>query len=124
VNWVMRLLKIVVLVGFVLISQGGHGQGREEVGPPGNQHHDLSRSVKLFPNPATDFVSVKLDAPGVKHIHFTLHNVIGNSLDVETERVDDNEVRIKVKDLPSGYYLVALEDPRSGFKGVYKFLKR
>ena len=120
----MRFLKIVVLVGFVGISRVGLGQGREEMRLPGYQHTDVVKSVKLYPNPATEFLSVRLEAPSARHVSLTLHNIIGNTLEVESEIVDDSEVRIKVKDLPSGYYLIAVKDEISGFKGVYKFLKR
>ncbi len=120
----MRLLKILVLVGIVGISRVGLGQGREEMSLPGYQHSDFVKSIKLYPNPATDFINIKLDTPNARHIILTLHTIIGNSLEVESEIIEENEVRLKVKDLTTGYYLLAVKDERSGFKGVYKFLKR
>jgi len=120
----MQYLKIVVLVGLVMISRVGLGQERGEGGLPGYQHGEGSRIVKLYPNPATDFISIKLETPNARHISLTLHNIIGNSVDVESEIVDEHEVRLKVKDLSAGYYLLAVNDESSGFKGVYKFLKR
>jgi hypothetical protein len=33
-------------------------------------------------------------------------------------------VRLKVKDLATGYYLVAVRDEQLQFKATYKFLKR
>ena len=123
-NCCMRVLKIFVLVGLVGISRVGLGQGREEMSLPGYQHSDIVRSMKVYPNPATDFINLKLEAPNARHVKLTLHTIIGNSLEVESEIIDDNEVRLKVKDLTTGYYLLAVKDERSGFKGVYKFLKR
>ena len=120
----MRFMKIFVLVGLVMISRVGLGQGREEMRLPGYQHTDVVKSVKLYPNPATEFLSVRLEAPSARHVSLTLHNIIGNTLEIESEIVDDSEVRVKVKDLPSGYYLISVKDEISGFKGVYKFLKR
>ena len=120
----MRFLKIFVLVGLVGISWVGLGQGREEMSLPGYQHPDFVKSMKLYPNPTTDYISLKLEAPNAQHVKLTLHNIIGNSLEIESEIIDENEVRLKVKDLASGYYLLAVKDERSGFKGVYKFLKR
>lgn len=79
--------------------------------------------MKIFPNPATDYLSIKFEAPLAKTIKLTLHNIIGNSLEVESEIVDDHEIRLKVKDLPAGVYLLALkEDGRS--QSCFKFLKR
>jgi hypothetical protein len=120
----MRFLRIFVLVGLVGISRVGLGQGREGISLPGYQQADQTKSVKLFPNPATEFLSIRLETPSVKQAKLTLHNIIGNSIDIESEIIDDYEVRLKVKDLSSGYYLLAVKDESSGLKGVYKFLKR
>jgi hypothetical protein len=42
---------------------------------------------------------------------------------VEKELVDENTLRIKVKDLATGYYLIGLHDDKQNLKGIYKFLK-
>lgn len=118
----MRTVKIIALLGLMVISLVGLGQGNDEI--IGYQHSDLVKAVKLYPNPAIEFLNVKLETPSARTIKLTLHNIIGNSLEMESEIIDDNEVRLKVKDLPSGYYLLAVKDESSGFKGVYKFLKR
>ena len=106
----------------MVISLVGLGQGND--GIIGYQHSDVVKSVKLYPNPAIEFLNVKFETPSARTIKLTLHNIIGNPLEMESEIIDDNEVRLKVKDLPSGYYLLAVKDESSGFKGVYKFLKR
>ncbi|MFZ6001353.1 MAG: T9SS type A sorting domain-containing protein [Bacteroidota bacterium] len=85
---------------------------------------ELSKSVQLFPNPAVEFLSVKFAEPIAKRTQITLHNIIGSSLDVERETIDDFEVRLRVKDLPSGYYLLALKDEHNQQSGALKFLKR
>jgi hypothetical protein len=60
----------------------------------------------------------------VNNLSVTLHNIIGNEIRVETDILDEHTLRIKVKDLDAGYYLLALNDSQSKFKGIYKFLKR
>ncbi|NOT77270.1 MAG: T9SS type A sorting domain-containing protein [Cyclobacteriaceae bacterium] len=79
--------------------------------------------MKIFPNPATDYISVQFETPTAKNMKLTLHNIIGNSLEVETEIVDEFEIRIKVKDLPTGVYLLAVKD-NSNSQSSFKFLKR
>lgn len=119
----MNISKLIVLVGLVAVSRVGLGQGSEEIGLPGYQHSTIVKSVKLYPNPATDFISLKLEASNTKQIKLTLHNIIGNILEIESEIVDNSEIRLRVKDLPSGYYLLSIKDESSGSQGVYKFLK-
>ena len=83
---------------------------------------DPVKSAKVFPNPASDFLSIKFETPIAKKVNVTLHNIIGNSLDVESEIVDEYEIRLKVKDLPTGYYLIALKTEDNA-KSSIKFLK-
>jgi hypothetical protein len=88
------------------------------------QEMNLTRSVQLFPNPATEFIDVKLEQFPAEKVNLTVHNIIGNKLEVETEILDEHLIRVKVKDLASGYYLLAIKDEESKFRGTYKFLKR
>ncbi len=112
---------IVVLVFSLLVAQRSLGQTREE---HGYQDKGDPVKVQLFPNPATDYLSIKFELPHAKKIKLAMNTIIGNSLEVEAEVVDDFEVRIKVRDLPSGYYLLAIHDSESNFQNTYKFLKR
>lgn len=89
-----------------------------------NGRLDLIKSVQVYPNPAFDFVHIRIDQFPVSNVKLTLHNIIGNEMNVETEVVDDHEIRIRVKDLAAGYYLVALKDDEDKFNGTFKFLKR
>ncbi|MEX2336615.1 MAG: T9SS type A sorting domain-containing protein [Fulvivirga sp.] len=81
-------------------------------------------NIKLFPNPTTDFLRVRIENSTLTEANFTVHNIIGNKIDVEIEPVGENEFRIKVKDLVPGYYLLAIRDKQGYFKEAYKFLKR
>jgi len=85
---------------------------------------DPIKSVAIFPNPATEFISVKFEAPIAKQIRLTVHNVIGNTMELESEVLDEHEIKLKVKDLATGYYLISLKDERLNLSGTYKFLKR
>jgi len=85
---------------------------------------DPIKSVEIFPNPATEYLSVKFDAPIARKIRLSVHNVIGNTMELESEVLDEHEIRIRVKDLATGYYLISVKDDRSNLSSTYKFLKR
>ncbi|MGC1244353.1 MAG: T9SS type A sorting domain-containing protein [Chryseosolibacter sp.] len=104
--------------------QLGMGQSQPENPVPVTPEINLTKSVHLFPNPATEFVDVQLDQFPALHVKLTVHNIIGNELQVETEVLDENLIRVKVKELAAGYYLLAVKDEDSNFRGTYKFLKR
>jgi len=99
-------------------------QSQPETQPSATQEVNLTKSVHLFPNPATEFIDVQLDQFPAENVRLTVHNIIGNELQVETEILDEHLIRVKVKDLSSGYYLLAVKDEESKFRGTYKFLKR
>lgn len=114
------ILSIIVLSG---VSFSGFAQ-RSDDPTLYSEASQLDRMVQLYPNPATEYLSVKLPTPTASSANLALHSVIGNVLNIERERVDDYEVRIKVRDLPSGYYFLSIKDEESGLKASYKFLKR
>jgi hypothetical protein len=85
---------------------------------------DLTKSITIYPNPSTDFVHIKLATLNAHQVKITLYNILGNEVTAETEVVDDHEVRIRVKEFSTGYYLIAVKDEQTQFRGTYKFLKR
>lgn len=82
-----------------------------------------SNHVQLFPNPSTDFLTVKIENFDLKEVNIVVHNIIGNAVDVTTEEIGKGEYRVKVEDLNPGYYLISIRDDKY-FREAYKFLKR
>lgn len=99
-------------------------QQKDEVNSQGNPQYTVQNSVSVFPNPAIEYLNVKFNEPIAKTAQLTVHNVIGNAVDVEAETIDEHEIRLKVKDLPVGYYLLAVRDEGSNSRSTIKFLKR
>ncbi len=114
-------MKAVLLCFFVLIA--GHtmyGQVHDESFRTG----DPVKAVQIYPNPATDYVMVKFESPVARTSKLAVHSIIGSSVEVEQEAIDDFEIRVKVKDLPLGYYVIAVHDPQNNTRAIYKFLKK
>lgn len=122
----MKTVKTFVFsFAFALLAGAAWGQNRDGFDRmPPHEQMELSKSVRLFPNPAIDYVSVKFETPIAKHASFSVHSIIGSTIEVESEVIDDFEIRLRVKELPTGYYLVALKDETSNERGTFKFLKR
>jgi len=118
----MNVFKIIfiVLIG-VLSAQIAFGQVKDD--DFSGQNAPI-KAIQLFPNPTTDFLNIKFENPIARKAKFTVHNIIGNEINLEPEIVDDFEVRIKVKDMHEGYYFLAVQNIQSGFKSTHKFLKR
>jgi len=118
----LRIL-VVLLAAFSALVAVGQAPSPDgfQASPP---QQELYKSVKLYPNPAIEFVSVKFETPQAKKVKFNLHNIIGSEMPVESEVVDDFEVHIKVKDFSTGVYLLSIRNEETGLKSAYKFLKK
>jgi hypothetical protein len=116
----MKAFKsILILLFAALVAFSAHAQMKEEAFPT-----DPAKAIRVFPNPAVDFVSVRFETPMAKTAKVSLHNIIGNELQVETEILDEYEIHLKIKDLPTGYYLVTVNQEESNHRSIIKFLKR
>ncbi|MBX7127624.1 MAG: T9SS type A sorting domain-containing protein [Cyclobacteriaceae bacterium] len=123
----MRFSTVLLIFG--LLSAATVARAQESVSSAQESRPDVkaavdTRQVTLYPNPAVETVTVKFEQAQTAKVRMTLHNIIGNVVEVESEILDDYEIRLKVKDLPAGYYLLAIRNDDSGFKGTFKILKR
>ena len=119
----MRLFYLIIFLCVLAGSVMGQAVANYD-GEPQERRQDLHKSVQIFPNPAVEYVHIRLDHVNLDHVKISMHNIIGNEIRIETERLDEHEIRIRVKDFDAGYYLVALKEEQSKFRGTYKFLKR
>ena len=119
----LRILLVLLAAITVTIALGQ--APAPDSGFPGNsQQHEQFKSVKLYPNPAIEFVSVKFETPQARKVKFSLHNIIGSEMPLESEIIDDFEVHIKVKDFSTGVYLLSIKNDDTGHKSAFKFLKK
>ena len=120
----MRPLNLIFLLLLAIVCEVSFAQPvrMSEQGYP--EKENLSKSISIYPNPAVDFLNVKLGELNAHQTKVTLYNILGNEVQAEVEAVDDHEVRVRVKELSSGYYLLAVRDEKTQFRGTYKFLKR
>jgi hypothetical protein len=122
----MRHLSLILSFALLLfLSSSAFGQNQDVVAYTTEKaEFDLAKSITVYPNPATDFINIKLSTLDASTAKISLYTILGNELAVEKENVDDHEVRIKVKDIAPGYYFIAVRDEQLHFKATYKVLKR
>jgi predicted 3-demethylubiquinone-9 3-methyltransferase (glyoxalase superfamily) len=118
----MQILRILAFL-FLLAGFSAQAQTRDEYGLQ-NGKNAMERYVSIFPNPAIEFVHVRFTQFPAAHVKVELFNIIGNEVQVEKETLNEYEVRLHVKDLAPGYYLIVFKDPQDKFQGTYKILKR
>ncbi len=85
---------------------------------------DPRSDVKLFPNPAVEYLIVEIKSDELTNVSFELNNIIGNTFQIRSEPMGNNHYKIYVKDLRPGYYFLTLKDQNSTYKRAYRFLKK
>lgn len=119
----MNLFKTGLTLFLALsISVLAVAQSHEEMTHSTQQ--EIIRNVQVYPNPSTDYLFVKFETPITKSVRLVVHSIIGNEIEVEHDAVDENEVRVKVKDLNTGFYILSVQDQANNAKATFKFLKR
>ena len=116
----MKHLNLVLVLIFCFALTAKAQSGFDS----GLSAQDPQAKIQLYPNPASEFLSVKLEGIKVGNLKVAVHNIIGNEMPAEVDFVGEDELRLRVKDFNTGYYLLALYDEATNFRGTYKFLKR
>jgi hypothetical protein len=116
----MRSLNFIAifLLCFTVLAQA------QSVFEESTAAQDPQAKIHMFPNPASEYLHVKIEGVNVANLQIAVHNIIGNVVTSEVELIGENEFRLRVKDLTTGYYLLTMRNEGSTFKGTYKFLKR
>lgn len=117
----MRTLYLTIMFASLI----GLVQGQSQADFGMSERLDVGKTVQIYPNPVQndDFLHVRVDNISLEGVKVSLHNIIGNEMRVEKDLLDEHTLRIKVKDLATGYYLIGLNDDKQKLKGIYKFLK-
>jgi Secretion system C-terminal sorting domain len=124
----MKHLRILLIVLAAAVAPLAYSQALNpgpDQGSAGllNQNEGL-KSVKLYPNPSIEYLSVKFETPIAKRVKLNVHNIIGSEMPLESEVIDDFELHVKVKDFSAGVYLLSIRNDETGHKSAFKFLKK
>jgi len=70
---------------------------------------ELDLEIKLFPNPAKDFVIISFGDFSLSDVRITLSDIQGRQIrTIEKENMTSDEIRVNKSDLSQGIYLVKI----------------
>ena len=116
--------KTLLIIFLFLITMGfATAQGGDQNTFSENELKPSSAKVELFPNPVPKELTVKV-GDELKQVEFEVYNIIGNSVKIEVEKVDENEYKIPVRALAPGYYLLIIKDKEIKYRQAFKFQKK
>ena len=112
-------LTIAMFVGIASYAQNG-----PEYPSYSSSDLKIENRIHIYPNPSVYFLKVTIEESNLVDPQIVIHTIIGNKLQVDFQKTTSNEFVVDVKNLPAGYYLIAIKDEITGFSETYKFLKR
>ena len=89
-----------------------------------SQKKESNSYFEVYPNPAIDHINIKFnDKSNITNQSFSIHSLIGNKVNITTENLSDNTIRISLRHLNSGFYFLSLTDKLTERREMVKFLK-
>jgi hypothetical protein len=85
---------------------------------------EVKTSIELYPNPVADFLHISINTENLDNAEFEIYNIIGNSIKIDVEQVNNRQYKIPVRTLPSGYYLLTIQDKATKYNKAFKFQKK
>lgn len=83
-----------------------------------NEIHSDTNSLSIFPNPANDFITIKLN-DNVEFRHFLLHDATGRTV---LKKLISKSITIDISNIPPGIYFYEVREPK-GEKVFGKLVK-
>jgi hypothetical protein len=81
---------------------------------------DISLDIVVYPNPAADFIKLKIENYDVEYLRYQLYDISGNLL--SDNKVNGNEAIIVMSNYPSGTYFLKVMDKKKAVK-TFKVVK-
>jgi hypothetical protein len=122
----MKKVKIIFSLFVAMFIGGTVSFAQSSLEFPSYASSDLKieNKIEIYPNPSVDFLVVTIEKSTLVDPKIIVHSIIGNKMEVTSQNIEPNKFSVDVKNLPAGYYLVAIKDETTGFSKTYKFLKR
>ncbi len=116
--------RFLLVVGLLAIAWGSYAQSGQDFPSFGNELLADKNKIEIYPNPSVDFLTVQIENSTLTNTTLIVHNIIGSKFEVQVEKVEENQYRLDVRNLPPGYYLLSIKDTPANFSKTFKFLKR
>lgn len=118
------LLSFIFLTTVTLSAGFAQNNGDNQPTFAEKELKEVKTTVDLYPNPVTDYLHIKIESEDLEKAEFEIYNIIGNSIKIDVEQVNNYEFKIPVRTLASGYYLLTISDKKSKYNQAFKFQKK
>ena len=118
----MRFFRLILIVILAFAFERGLAQSQPE---EPNPEIRLTKSVHLFPNPATSRLSIVIDAPQKDNISFEVLDAVGRLIKVQRNAVEagSNTIQLNVSSLAMGTYFIKVSCTNNCETTITRFVK-
>ena len=78
---------------------------------------DVTINVEAYPNPTTEFLNIKISGKNTtlsaKEYDLTLYDMLGKEVQLDKNWIDDQTIRLDLKQIPTGMYMVNFREIKS-----------
>ena len=117
-----KILLLLFLFVFCFIGWA-NGQQRPHIANINGEVVKKNYQVSLYPNPAWEFLNIKSFGDNFVDPEFEIVSLIGNKVQTNVEKIDDNEFRIPVRQFAEGHYILIIKDNGTFYRRAFKFQK-
>ncbi len=110
--------SLLLMVVFAFQSQAQQGKDLSA------KNNGVPVKVEVFPNPATNYLTVDLSKLSLDDPKIEIRNIIGSKMTFRSEDLGGKKQRLDVQDYPPGYYLVLVRDDKTKFQQTVRFSKK
>ena len=111
----------VILQNAPLISYLDAGETSGQADTAASSVHEPN--LKVFPNPATDFIRIEWQASGRMRIQAELFDLFGRKITVEETETSGNHIQLDVRSLQRSAYLLRITSSDEKFSRTYRIIK-
>jgi hypothetical protein len=86
----------------------------------GNNDHQLSENITIYPNPTSNFITISTKENSISSIN--IYNILGKEI-LKVNTIISNQLEVNLTDLSSGIYLIKVTDS-NGKSTLKKVVKR
>ena len=77
--------------------------------PEGISHDELNQNIRIYPNPTSGYINLRIDIPGVTVHGVSITDITGRTIARTTDVSSQYPMRFGTENLPDGVYFIRIE---------------
>jgi len=120
----MKQLYSIVIIFIASLYSISESWAQGDLSEANSRSYSIIESIEVYPNPASDYIFIKVSDPELEQISVEMFNIIGNKVSIDLEELQSGQYRVPLTKFNTGYYLLMVYDDQRNTNKAFKFMKR